>query len=85
MNLKAKVDLMGRFDEILLCSDSMVKYLNKNQHINVQLVEFSPDGSMIAIALRSGLLVIMDFLTMGIVRVFSSQDDFGLAANEDID
>jgi len=35
--------------------------------------------------LKSGLLLIMDFMTMGIVRTFCANEEFGLSANEDID
>jgi hypothetical protein len=30
-------------------------------------------------------VLIVDYMTMGVVRVFNNQEDFGLAANEDID
>ena len=85
MNLKAKIDAVDRHDEVVLHADAMIKYLNKSAQIYVQLVQFSPDGCLVALGLKSGLLLIMDFLTMGIVRVFNSAEDYGLAANEDID
>ena len=79
------MDAVGRFDEIVLPPDSIIKYLNKSPLVNVQIVEFSPDGALVALGLRSGFVLIMDFMTMGIVRIFHPTDDFGLAANEDID
>jgi len=46
---------------------------------------FSPRGDLVALAMKSGLLLIMDFITMGIVRVFCSNEEFSLSANEDVD
>ena len=40
---------------------------------------------MVAVGLKSGYLLIVDYLTMGIVRVFNQLEDFGLSSNEDID
>jgi hypothetical protein len=85
MNLKAKEDAVGRLDEILFSSESTIKYLTNSKTVNVQSVEFSPNGDLVALALKSGLLLITDFMTMGIVRVFCANEDFGLSANEDID
>ena len=79
------MDAVGRHDEVVLHSDAMIKYLNRSAQINVQLVEFSPDGSLVAIGLKSGLVLLMDFQTMGVVRVFNCVEEYGLAANEDID
>jgi len=53
--------------------------------VNIQIVEFSPNGQLVAIGLKSGFVLIVDFLTMGVVWVFNQQEDVGLAANEDID
>ena len=39
--------------------------------------------SMFAIPILN--LLIMDYFTMGIVRIFVLSEDYGLAANEDID
>ena len=85
MNLKAKEDAVGRLDEIVFSSESTIKYLTNSKTVNVQSVEFSPNGDLVALALKSGLLLIMDFMTMGIVRIFCANEDFGLSANEDID
>lgn len=85
MNLRAKQDAVGRFDEILLPSDSFLKFINKSNTINVQQVEFNPSGQLAALGLKSGHVLVMDYFTMGIVRVFVLGEDFGLAANEDID
>ena len=85
MNLLAKHDLVGRLDEIDLLPDGFIKYINKSQNINVQQVEFHPNGLLLALALKSGHLLVMDFFTMGMVRIFSQGEVFGLAANEDID
>jgi len=85
MNLKAKEDAVGRLDEIVFSSESTIKYLTNSKTVNVQSVEFSPNGDLVALALKSGLLLIMDFMTMGIVRIFCANEEFGLSANEDID
>lgn len=85
MNLRAKVDAVGRHEEIYLPSDSIIKYINKSTLINIQQVEFSPNGKLAALALKSGHLLIMDYYTMGIVRIFVLNEDYGLAANDDID
>ena len=86
MNSKAKIDAVGRLDEIYLPSaDSFIKYINRSVNINVQQVDLHPNGQLAALALKSGHLLVMDYFTMGIVRVFVLNEDFGLAANEDID
>ncbi len=85
MNIRARLDAVGRLDEITLPDDAPTKYLSQSKSVNIQLVEFSPNGQMVAVGLKSGYLLIVDYLTMGIVRVFSHQEDFGLSSNEDID
>ena len=35
MNLRAKVDAVGRHDEIYLPTDSFIKYINKSATVNV--------------------------------------------------
>ena len=62
-----------------------LKYLNKSSVANVQIVEFSPQGNMIACGCKNATVLIIDYFTMAIVRVFSLHQDFGLAANEDVD
>ena len=59
--------------------------MNKSAVANVQIVEFNPQGTMIALGCKNATILIVDFLTMGIVRVFSLHQDYGLAANEDVD
>ena len=39
----------------------------------------------VALALKSGQLLVIDYFNMGIVRLFVLLEDYGLAANEDID
>ena len=86
MNLLARKDAKDRLDEIVLSDEQAPsKYINQSKAVNIQIVEFSPNGQMVALGLKSGYLLIVDYLTMGIVRVFCHQEDFGLAANEDID
>ena len=72
------------FEEIILPNDS-IKYMNKSPVANVQIVEFSPQGNMIACGCKNATVLIIDFFTMAIVRVFSLHQDYGLAANEDVD
>jgi len=85
MNLRAKEDAVGRYDEIYLPVDSFIKYMNKSPVFNVTQVEFSPSGQLAALALKSGQLLVMDYFTLGIVRVFVLGEDYGRMANEDID
>ena len=40
---------------------------------------------MIACGCKNASVVIIDFFTMAIVRVFSLGSDYGLPANEDVD
>ena len=90
MNLKAKIDVVGRHDEIKFHQDDpnanvITKYFTNNRIFNVQFVEFHPNGDLVVLGLKSGILLILDFMTMAIVRVFSATEDFGLASNEDVD
>ena len=86
MNLLARKDAKDRLDEIILSDDPPPsKYITQSKAVNIQIVEFSPNGQMVALGLKSGYLLIVDYLTMGVLRVFSQQEDFGLTANEDID
>jgi len=80
MNLQAKRDIGNKFEEIVFPNDSL-KYMTKSNVANVQMVEFSPQGNLIALGTRSSTVLIVDFLTMGIVRVFTLQEDFGLQSN----
>ena len=45
--------------------------MNKSPVANVQIVEFNPQGNMIACGCKNATVLIMDFFTMSIVRVFS--------------
>ena len=72
------------YDEVILPNDS-IKYMNKSPVANLQIVEFSPSGNMIACGCKNATVLIIDFFTMSIVRVFSLHQDYGLAANEDVD
>jgi hypothetical protein len=70
MNILARNDAVGRLDEICLSEDSLIKYISKSNAVNIQQVEFSPNGLLVALALKSGHVLLVDFLTMGIIRVF---------------
>ena len=82
MNCKARRE--GIFEEVILPNDSL-KYINRSGVANIQLVEFSPTGTMVACGCKNSTVLIIDFLTMAIVRVFSLHHDYGQAANEDVD
>ena len=84
MNHLSKKDQIERFDEIVLPNDSL-KYMNKSAVANIQIVEFNRQGTMIALGCKNATILIVDFFTMGIVRVFSLHQDYGLPANEDVD
>lgn len=68
MNCKARRE--GLYEEILLPNESL-KYMNKSPVANVQIVEFNPQGTMIACGCKNATVLVMDFFTMSIVRVFS--------------
>ena len=86
MNIRAKEDAVNRFDEVVLPpSDSLIKFINRSVMITVQQVEFNETCKLAGLALKSGHLLILDYLTMGVVRVLSLLEDYGRAANEDVD
>ena len=85
MNILARNDAVGRLDEISLSEESLIKYINKSNAVNIHQVEFSPNGLLVALALKSGHVLLVDFLTMGIIRLFCLSEDYSLSANEDID
>ena len=70
MNQKARQDSSDRFDEIVFPNDTL-KCLNKSPVSNIQIVEFSPQGNMLALGCRNLQVLILDFMTMGVLRVFS--------------
>ena len=84
MNQSAKKEQTEKYDEITLPNESM-KCMNKSAVANVQIAEFNSQGTMIALGCKNATVLIVDFFTMGIVRVFSLHQDYGLPANEDID
>ena len=44
MNIRARLDAVDRLDEISLPDDAPAKYINQSKAVNIQLVEFSPNG-----------------------------------------
>jgi|APGre2960657423_1045063.scaffolds.fasta_scaffold751481_1 hypothetical protein len=44
MNIRARIDAVGRLDEISLPDDAPAKYISQSKAVNIQLVEFSPNG-----------------------------------------
>jgi hypothetical protein len=79
MNLKAREDLVGRYDEIFLpTADSQVKYINRSPQVNVQTVEMNASGTYVGIGLKSGHLIVLDAFTMGVLRCFCLQEEYGL-------
>ena len=85
MNLLAKDDAVSRLDEIYLTSDAFIKYISKSNMISFNHAEFSPCGQLVALSLRSGQILLMDFFTVGIVRLFCLFEEYGKPANEDVD
>lgn len=68
MNLLARKDAKERLDEIQLSDEPPPsKYITQSKVVNIQIVEFSPNGQLVAIGLKSGFVLIVDFLTMGVV------------------
>ena len=84
MNQSAKKEQIEKFDEITLPND-LIKCMNKSAVANIQIAEFNNQGTMIALDCKNATVLIVDFFTMGIVRVFSLHQDYGLPANEDVD
>jgi WD40 repeat protein len=84
MNNQARQDSSERFDEII-CPNDSIKCFGKSAVSNIQMVEFSPQGTMLAVGCRNSSVLILDFITMAVLRVFSLQQDFGREASDDVD
>ena len=70
MNNLARQDSSDRYDEII-CPNESLKVFGKSAISNIQLVEFSPQGNMIAVGCRNSSVLILDFITMAVMRVFT--------------
>ena len=80
MNLKAKYDPV-RGEEITFPNHSL-RILTKS---SVQTVQFSPQGTLIALGCKPHHILIADYATMGILRYFNLHDDYNLETNQDVD
>ncbi|CDW83144.1 UNKNOWN [Stylonychia lemnae] len=68
-------------DEIVFPNDSTMIM----QKINAQIVEFNPQGTLVAIGCKYASILIMDFMTKEMIRCFSIYEDYDLEANQDVD
>jgi WD40 repeat protein len=84
MNNQARQDSSDRFDEIT-CPNDTLKCFGKSAISNIQTVEFSPQGNLLAVGCRNQSVLILDFVTMAVMRIFSLQKDYGQAVLDDVD
>ena len=78
MNLKANY---SRLEEIVFPNDSTMIM----QKVNAQIVEFNPQGTLLAIGCKYACILIMDFMSKEMVRCFSLYEDYDLEVNNDVD
>ena len=72
-------------NEEIFLPEETIRVMSQSNFAFIQVVQFNFQGTLVALGCKNGTILIMDFLTMSIVRVFSLHQDFGLAANEDVD
>ena len=72
-------------NEEIFLPEETIRMMSQSNFAFIQVVQFNFQGTLVALGCKNGTILIMDFLTMSIVRVFSLHQDFGLPANEDVD
>ena len=78
MNVRAN---NSRLEEIVFPNDSTMIM----QKVNAQIVEFNPQGTLLAIGCKYASILIMDFMSKEMVRCFSLYEDYDLEVNRDVD